>query len=369
MEKCVFFPTFSIFHALGSILTTGGVLGSWTLVKLLSSPLEEGRTNIKGQMGLGPQPIHEKWWWRKVDPQQIGNQLVMVSVCLVNIDELHVFVISWKIHFLLGTLWLHVSITNAIGNSLCCYLPVPRVIESVESEVATPALSQHSSLRRFLNKAPDLVNGTNATCTKQAFSSFFGEHPRDHWGTIRTNGCTFGFFRPGSTMQTRSKHAHACRTISAPCCQLSNPSISTKPPIPTASSLETWWKRNNLAGMERDLPGMPTDQPFSHQPALCCSPTLLHVGNGRLSESRPRLKWRETSGSFLGLWNWPLPTVFLFLWTGLAGLAFLQEKKGVTRRIPFCSQRLFGRFFAHHRPTATPAEALPGNSPSCIVLV
>jgi len=60
MEKCVFFPTFSIFHALGSILTTGGVLGSWTLVKLLSSPLEEGRTNIKGQMGLGPQPIHEK---------------------------------------------------------------------------------------------------------------------------------------------------------------------------------------------------------------------------------------------------------------------------------------------------------------------
>ena len=42
MEKnWSFFPTFSIFHALGSILTTGGVLGSWTLVKLLSSPLEE----------------------------------------------------------------------------------------------------------------------------------------------------------------------------------------------------------------------------------------------------------------------------------------------------------------------------------------
>lgn len=217
MEKCVFFPTFSIFHALGSILTTGGVLGSWTLVKLLSSPLEEGRTNIKGQMGLGPQPIHEKWWWRKVDPQQIGNQLVMVSVCLVNIDELHVFVISWKIHFLLGTLWLHVSITNAIGNSLCYYLPVPRVIESVESEVATPALSQHSSLRRFLNKAPDLVNGTDATCTKQTFSSFFGEHPRDHWGTIRTNGCTFGFFRPGSTMQntlqTCASLPHHFRTL------------------------------------------------------------------------------------------------------------------------------------------------------------
>lgn len=138
--------------------------------------------------------------------------------------------------------------------------------------------------------------------------------------------------------KTRCKHAHACRTISAPCCQLSNPSISTKPPIPTASSLETWWKRNNLAGMERDLPGMPTDQPFSHQPALCCSPTLLHVGNGRLSESRPRLKWRETSGSFLGLWNWPLPTVFLFLWTGLAG------------RQPFCKKKRVSPGESHSAP-------------------
>ncbi len=44
--------------------------------------------------------------------------------------------------------------------------------------------------------------------------------------------------------KTRSKHAHPCRPS-----HRSNPSISTKPPIPTASSLETWWKRNNLAGM------------------------------------------------------------------------------------------------------------------------
>ncbi len=44
MEKIGTFPTFSIFHALGSILTTGGVLGSWTSVKLLSSPFG-GREN------------------------------------------------------------------------------------------------------------------------------------------------------------------------------------------------------------------------------------------------------------------------------------------------------------------------------------